>query len=276
MLNHTQELMGDRHVSSSPPNYHGQSRHGIGGDREFSFWWSSNTEASGNDCVHLQGSSGEGTAFKSKHSNLVPGSHHCDSVSHNSRSKAIEESRKELMQTLQDLPDSAFELSFQYLVQQQQQQALQPVQNEAFIGEKIKNSVDEAHVRKQDKKKENEEKKNNNKPNQILRVESMDNENFLIKMFFPSSLDWKKKAKVGNVSKLSPTPSFHNSVRQIGKRQRIKSSQRGDNRSDLKGHADESTNNSPKTSGKSRYADGNFSLCCWPFLFPSRTKKQGG
>lgn len=183
----------------------------------------------------------KGTSFKSKNSTLIHGSHHCYSVSHDSRSKAIAESRKELMQTLQDLPESSFELSFQYLVQQQQ--VLQPVQNEAFIG---KNSVNEAHFRKKDRKKKEKEKENN-KPNQILRVEGMGNENFLLKMFFPSSLDWNKKAKVGNVPKLSP--SFQES-----KEKRIKkSSPAGDNRSDSEDNTGESTNNSRKRSSKSRY-----------------------
>ncbi|KAI9114453.1 hypothetical protein K1719_014681 [Acacia pycnantha] len=271
MLSHTQELVGNRHVPSST-----QSRRGSGGDREFSFWCSSSkTESSTNDCVRLLGRSGEGTGFKSKHSTLMPSSHHCYSVSHNSRSQAIAESRKELMQMLQDLPESAFELSFQYMVQQQQQ-ALQPVQNEAYIDEKIKNSVNEAQVTKQDTKEKEKEKakeKKKNKPNQILRVESMDNENFLLKMFFPS-LKWKKAAKVGNVPKLSPAPSFNNYVKQIGKQQRIKSSQTGDNRSDLKDHTDESTNNCRKRCGKRRYADGNFSLGCWPFSMFSQKQRN--
>ncbi|XP_054806471.1 uncharacterized protein LOC129309113 [Prosopis cineraria] len=276
MLSHTQELTGNRHVSSSTPTCHAQSRHGSG-DREFSFWCSSNTESSGNDCVRLQGRSGEGcgmhsptswetykgTSFKSKNSTLIHGSHHCYSVSHDSRSKAIAESRKELMQTLQDLPESSFELSFQYLVQQQQ--VLQPVQNEAFIG---KNSVNEAHVRKKDRKKKEKEKENN-KPNQILRVEGMGNENFLLKMFFPSSLDWNKKAKVGNVPKLSP--SFQES-----KEKRIKkSSPARENRSDSEDNTGESTNNSRKRSSKSRYGCGNFSVGCWPSLFSQQQRNMG-
>ncbi|KAK4264731.1 hypothetical protein QN277_025865 [Acacia crassicarpa] len=243
MLSHTQELVGNRHVPSST-----QSRCGSGGDREFSFWRSSsNTESSANDCVGLLGRSEEGTGFKSKHSTLMPSSHHCYGVAHNSRSQAIAESRKEVMQMLQDLPESAFELSFQYMVQLQQQQASQPVQNEAYIDKEIKNSANEAQVTKKDTK----EKEKKKKPNQILRVESMDNENFLLKMFFPS-LNWKKKAKVGNVPKLSRTPSFNNHVKQIGKQQRNKSSQTGDNRNYLKDHTDESTNNCRKRCGKKK------------------------
>lgn len=53
----------------------------------------------------------------------------------------------------------------------------------------------------------------------------MESETFLLKMFFPSSLDWMKKAKVQqNVSnsKVSQRPSSKESIKQVDKEWRIK------------------------------------------------------
>lgn len=230
MLDHRLELTGNRHES--------------GGDTEFSFWCSSKTTSSEHACDKLGGS--EGKCFGCEHSPLDPCKcHHCCSVSPTSRSKAIAEGRKELMQMIQDMPESSFELSFQDMVDQQQ------VKHENFIDNMAKDSSNEAHIGKQNKNKK--KKNNSNKPDQILRVESMDSEPFLLKMFFPT-LSWFKKVNVGNVSKLSPTPSFRESRKHVGKEQRIKKTfQAGDSRSNVKDTTSGSTNNSCNRSKKSRH-----------------------
>lgn len=180
------------------------TRHESEEDKEFSFWGSSNTIASENDCD---------SKFKFEHSPFLPGS------SDPSRSKAIAEGRRELMELMQDMSESSYELSLQDMVVEQQPQ---PDQNEKSVDNTLMQSSGNKALKKKKKKKS---KSKSNKPDRIMRIESMESETFLLKMFFPSSLDWMKKAKVQqNVSnsKVSQRPSSKESIKQVDKEWRIK------------------------------------------------------
>lgn len=255
MPNHRQQLARDRHIASSTSAYRQHSRrHESGGDREFSFWGASNnTTSSENACDQVEGWSREGygvRGYKFEESPLLPSSsNNFGSVSPTSRSEVIAEGRKELMQMIQDMPESGFELSFQDMVDQQQ--ATQPaVQNKSLAENTVKDSSNEDHMSKQDKKKKMKKSK---KPDHMLQVEGMDSETFILKMFFPTSLARMKKGKVDNISRLSSPPSFRESTKKVSREKRIKESfKAGDNRSYVKDRTSESTTKSGKRSKKSR------------------------
>lgn len=178
-------------------------------DREFSFWGSPNTICyEKNDHDQLIESNEPRLNGEAKFE------HDC------SRSKAIAEGRKELMEMIQDIPETSYELSFQDMVLQQQH-VPQTSSNETLM----QSSSSEPQQQPQNKKLKNKNKKKKNKSNrygQILRVESMDSETFLLKMFFPTSFAWMKKGKVQHGSKVSSKPSFQESTKQVDKEWRIK------------------------------------------------------
>ena len=264
MLDHREELAENNHTPCPSSGHQPLSRHDSKGDREFSFWGSSNiipaenigdpfgsddeTKLSGN-VQYEEGLGVWGTckARKCKYecSPLLPRSIHCSDLSSTSRKQAIVEGRKELMEMIQDMPESCLELSFQDLVEERQR--VQPVQKETRIDNRHIQRSSKAECRRQNKKKKNICKR----PSQVSRVESMDNETFLLKMFFPTSLAWVKKAKVGNCLKVSPRPSFQESTKDIGKEWWIKKFFcTADNRSKVGDDICESKNSS---SNKSRY-----------------------
>lgn len=149
--------------------------------KEFSFW----TQKCGCDTIQL-GSANE-TEFQQtqKIKNLIfqNSNHHCSSiVSESLRSKDILEGKNEVMEMIKDMPESSYELSFQDMVIEQHQMPLPETE----------------HKQLENKQKKVKNKKEN-KSNKMLRVESMDSETFLLKMFFPT-FDWMKKPKVQNGS----------------------------------------------------------------------------
>lgn len=189
--------------------YQTHTHHKSEEDREFSFWGSPNTISSEkNDHDQLVESNETRLNSEAKFE------HDC------SRSKAIAEGRKELMEMIQDIPESSYELSFQDMVLQQQH-VPQTSSNETLMQS---NSSSEPQQQPQNKKLKNKNKKKNksNRHGQILRVESMDSETFLLKMFFPTSFDWMKRGKVQHDSKVSSKSSFQESTKQVDKEWRIK------------------------------------------------------
>ncbi|XP_050875654.1 uncharacterized protein LOC127079292 isoform X2 [Lathyrus oleraceus] len=163
--------------------------------------------------------------------------------SESSRSKDILQGKNELMEMMQHIPESSFELSFQDMVVEQHQAPEakpEPEQVESKVQQPQHKKMNE---KKKIKKKEN---KSNSRHGKILRAESMESETFLLKMVFPTSLDWKKKTtKRQNDSK----------VEEKDKKWRIKSS---------------SSNNS---NDKSSFS---FSQGCFPFFdhIKSKVKKD--
>ncbi|MED6132475.1 hypothetical protein PIB30_019450 [Stylosanthes scabra] len=132
---------------------------------------------------------------------FLPRSRRCNglSVSDPSKIKAIEEGRKELMEMVQGMPDSSFELSFQDMVvhdkQVLQSQPYQDEENKRKQNRSSSNSSGKGQAKKPKKAKKSE---SINRPKQMMRVESMDSASFLLKMFIPTSLT---KLKVKNGSK---------------------------------------------------------------------------
>lgn len=215
--------------------------HESDGEKEFSFWGSSNIIPSENDCDQPQGNESRlkkeayfGETHQRK-SLKYEYSRFCSTVSDPSRSKAISEGQRELMEMMQDMPESGYELSFQDMVVHEKQvlePEQQPHQNETSLENTLmqSSSGNKAQLKRVSKKKKN---KGNSRPGQILRVESMDSETFLLKLFFPISLDWMKKDRAKNGSKVSSRPSLQESIKQVGKEWRIKRLfLSGDNRED--------------------------------------------
>ncbi|MED6207588.1 hypothetical protein PIB30_037108 [Stylosanthes scabra] len=128
---------------------------------------------------------------------FLPRSRRCNGLSDPSKIKAIEEGRKELMEMVQGMPDSSFELSFQdMVVHDKQVLQSQPYQDEE---NKKKQSLSNSSGKGQAKKpKKTKKSESINRPKQMMRVESMDSASFLLKMFIPTSLT---KLKVKNASK---------------------------------------------------------------------------
>ncbi|CAJ2641502.1 unnamed protein product [Trifolium pratense] len=218
------------------------------GSKEFSFWNTSpntiiTTSSEKCDCHNTQLGGNETRIFNN----------HC------SRSKDILEGKNELMEMMQDMSESCYELSFQDMVVEQHQ-VLQSETETESVCSKAQNLRHEKLKKKNKKKKEN---KSNSRHGKILRVESMDSETFLLKMFFPTSLDWMKKtSKVQNGSK----------VEQKDKEWRIKRLFTEDKQN--------TGSSSSSSNDKSRNVDRStsFSQSCFPFFhdIKSKSKKLGG
>ncbi|XP_027905341.1 uncharacterized protein LOC114164778 [Vigna unguiculata] len=249
------------------------SLHESGGDREFSFWGSPNTtpysdwdQPQGNEArFYKEADFGETHQRKNLKFEYSP---FCSTASNPSRSKAIAQGQMELMEMVQDMPESGYELSFQDMVVHEKHvlEPEQPHQNETSLNNThMQSSGNKDQLKKLKKKKKI---KGNSRPGQILRVESMDSETFLLKLFFPISLDWMKKDKMKNESKVSSRPSFQESIKQVGKDWRIK------------GFSLSGNNTEDGMSDTNRYVDhsSSFSNGCWSFLpcAKGKTKNMRG
>ncbi|CAJ1974794.1 unnamed protein product [Sphenostylis stenocarpa] len=244
------------------------SLHESGGDREFSFWGSSNTTLS-NDCDQPQDNEArfnKEAHFRETHQRKNIKFEYSP-ISDASRSTAIAQAQRELMEMVQDMPESGYELSFQDMVVHEKHvlEPEKPHQNETSLNHThMQSSGSKAQAKSLNKKKKT---KGNSRPGQILRVESMDSETFLLKLFFPISLDWMKKGKVKNESKVSSRASFQESIKQVGKDWRIKrSSLSRDNTED-----GVSQNNGDRNRWTLKHG-------CWSFLpyAKSKTNNIGG
>ncbi|XP_020228978.1 uncharacterized protein LOC109809957 [Cajanus cajan] len=254
------------------------------GDKEFSFWGSSNTIPSQNNCDRPQGNETRhnkkadfGETYQRKNIKLEYSSS-CSSISDPSRHKAVAEGQRELMEMMQDIPESGYELSFQdmVVVDKQVLGPEQPHQSEtSYDNTLMQSSGSKVQLKRLNKKKN---RGNNSRPGQILRVESMDSETFLLKLFFPISLDWMKKDKVKSGSKISPRPSLQESMKQLAKEWRIKRFFLSGNNRDHAGDG-KIQNSDRSNSDISRYVDHSFSLshgCCpFPPYAKSKTKNLG-
>ncbi|OIV96998.1 hypothetical protein TanjilG_25823 [Lupinus angustifolius] len=240
--NHNEHLARNLHIYSPTSTPH--TLHESAGDMEFSFWGSSNTTSCKNYCDML----GPNEALR-LNKEAVFAETYCFNFSDPSRNKAIEEGRRELMEMVQNMHDeSTYELSFQDMVINDKHVLQESYQNETSFDKEHMHSSSNDNNKVQLKKQKN---KSSNRPSHILRVESMESENFLLKMFFPTSL---KKVKVEKShSKVCPKPSsLQESVKQVGKEWRItryfkKGDYSGDNEDGISGN-----NSSSNSSNKSR------------------------
>ena len=230
MLNHRQGFAG-KPLYSSSPKYQIQSSHDSTGDIEFDFWGVHDSDTMYNENFsdqfgteiefQVQASlvqEGLGGVVNSlplwkrnsskkvqyESSPLLPHDHHPSNLSPTSRRKVIADGRKQLMEMVKDMPESSYELSLKDLVNEQH--GLEEVQEGP-----VESQED------QPKKQKKNTKKGIKKVRQLSRIESLESETFLLKMFFPTSLSFKKKTKEGKSSKLSPSPSFEDTKDRIDK-----------------------------------------------------------
>jgi len=153
------------------------------------------------------------------------------------------------MEMIQDMPESCYELS-------------------------LRDIVDEQHVEETGIRSETEpqiKKKKKIKARQMSRISSMESETFLLKMFFPSSLSFKKKSKAaGNCSNVSPRPSPDGAKHSISKEWWM-------SRFFLAGENKRSRGNS-RNSSTSSHEEANFIPGCWSFFHSkkNKTKRQRG
>ncbi|XP_041006479.1 uncharacterized protein LOC121251182 [Juglans microcarpa x Juglans regia] len=197
---------------------------------------------------------------------LLPHDHRSSNLSPTSRKKAIAEGRRQLMEMVRHMSESCYELSLKDIVDEKHISAVQKgtvvEKSSAFHPET------EPQMKKQKKKK-----KGINKARQVSRIRSMDSENFLLKMFFPTSLALKKKSKAGECSKVSPTPSFVETKHHIDKEWWIK-------RFFLVGDSKRSRGNimsgstSSSNSSTSRHDDASFIPGCWCFFHTKKNKAK--
>lgn len=230
MLNHRQGFAG-KPLYSSSPKYQIQSSHDSTGDIEFDFWGVHDSDTMYNENFsdqfgteiefQVQASlvqEGLGGVVNSlplwkrnsskkvqyESSPLLPHDHHPSNLSPTSRRKVIADGRKQLMEMVKDMPESSYELSLKDLVNEQH--GLEEVQEGP-----VESQED------QPKKQKKNTKKGIKKVRQLSRIESLESETFLLKMFFPTSLSFKKKTKEGKSSKLSLSPSFEDTKDRIDK-----------------------------------------------------------
>lgn len=128
-------------------------------------------------------------------SNLLPHNHFYSSPSPKSRLQVIQNGRKELMNMVRGLSESSSEHSLQDIVD---------------------NGIILQQVQDKEKKVEGKNIQNAVK-RQISRSRSMNSEVFLLKMFLPSCLSYKKKTTFENHTKVSRMPSFDGCEEQIDK-----------------------------------------------------------
>lgn len=181
---------------------HVHSRHESAEDKEFGFWtaWDFQAQACLEEDLGAHTPRLWETNTKFESSPLLPQNHHHSDLSPKSRRRVILESRTELMQMVQNMPESCYELSLKDLVGEQQ--GVQKAGEGTDVEEKSFDFNNQAQIR-------NQKKKTTYKTRQISRTSSMESETFLIKMFFPTFLGSKKKGKAaGNCSKVSPRPSL--------------------------------------------------------------------
>ncbi|KAH0677855.1 hypothetical protein KY285_025656 [Solanum tuberosum] len=119
-----------------------------------------------------------------------------------SRLQVIKSGRMHLMEMIQDLPESSFELSLKDIVDDQ---------------ERIKECQQATTVEGKNQKARMPQQRKTLKRSQISRSESMDSGVFLLKMFLPASIGSKKKLKTRNYSKVSSKTSVDESEKSVNK-----------------------------------------------------------
>ncbi|KAK4416664.1 hypothetical protein Salat_2491900 [Sesamum alatum] len=140
-------------------------------------------------------------------SRLLPRKHEFSCLSPASRLRAIVDGRRELMEMIQDLPESSYELTLKDIVDDQQN--MEEVQEkEVIVEEKKLKHKTESGISQNSQKTKNR---------QICRTESMESEVFLLKMFLPASLSSKKKPKTRKHPKPCPGKSLEGSEKRAAK-----------------------------------------------------------
>ncbi|XP_062096185.1 uncharacterized protein LOC133801965 [Humulus lupulus] len=302
MLNHQQKL-DETHLCSSGPTLKMHARRNSISEQEFAFWGSckspyeesfdgggpdhfnsGSTEPEFQATANTEEEEEEGfrvyspqlwktnrSSSKQESLPLLPHNHHYSNLSPNSRRQAIVDGRKELMEMIQHLPESCYELSLKDIVaedhslQEGEEDSTTVTKDETFDDFKA-----EAPIMKLNRKKRSIRK------GQITRTGSLESETFLIKSFLPSSLGSKKKAKSARVPSIKSSDEAESDVDKVcwikgtfiaGRRNKIcRSSTSGSN---------SSSQSSSSSTGITRYAsETDFIPGCWPFFSTRKSKSM--
>ncbi|XP_030441862.2 uncharacterized protein LOC115664057 [Syzygium oleosum] len=153
--------------------------------------------------------------------------HHYSNLSPSTRTRRIEEGRREMMEMIRNLPESSYELSLKDIVDKQ----LPLQENQEEEEEKFQFRSAEAESNKNQKRKKRNKvtrtPSHQHHQHQVSRCNGMETGTFLIKMFFPSFLALNKKPATSqnSRSKISPRTSFEGSdQRNVDTASRIKMS----------------------------------------------------
>ncbi|KAK9292452.1 hypothetical protein L1049_020424 [Liquidambar formosana] len=292
MLNLQQGLAGNHHFSFINPVYEMNNRHKSTRSLDFDLWdarknrnYDHFDDLGGSEVEFRAQTNGDdfkayspplwkaSRSIKNEVHPLLPQNHCYSNLSPSSRRQVIARGRGELMEMIQNMPESSYELSLKDIVDQEN---LQDVKQEVVIEDAefdFKTEVQNKQGKK--KKKKKKKKKSSTKKGQISRTGSMDNSNFLLKMFFPSSLSLAKKSTTGNPSKLSPRSSSEGSEKLVRKEwwknrfsfaAESKTSRRNSNGGSM---------SSSDGSNGCRPDDINFLPGCWPVFHTKKSKSRG-
>lgn len=196
---------------------------------------------------------------------LLPHGHHYSScLSPTSRSRAILDGKRELMEMIKDLPESSFELSLKDIVEDHAE-----VKEVVLVEEK---KTDHYKIRKRIIQR-NDDKKN--KSSKICRTGSMESGVFLLKMFLPASLTNSKKrsdSRKWPVSNgLQPAPEVSEKSQTSAKWWTIMFLFLRD----YKNRRNTSRNNSEISSSKNRLFDGTDMPCQWSLCINRKCRSSG-
>ncbi|KAM7523496.1 hypothetical protein LguiA_013398 [Lonicera macranthoides] len=142
-----------------------------------------------------------------KPTSLLQKNRHHICPSPTSRLQAILNAERQLMEMVENMPESSYELSLRDIVDEQQ--TLRKGQHSEELDKTSMNLGTKA-VRRTQKKKYSK------RPSKISRSESMDSGVFLLKMFIPSFLGSKKKSTSGTDSKVWRSLSFDEPEKPVG------------------------------------------------------------
>ncbi|GKV21604.1 hypothetical protein SLEP1_g31568 [Rubroshorea leprosula] len=208
---------------------------------------------------------------------LLPYNHQYSNLG--TQSHIIAEGRKKLMEMIENMPESSYELSLKDIVDEQHvaggNEEIIMVEERSFRAES------ENEIEKQKKKR----KKKSIKSNHISRSGSMDTDAFLIKLFFPTSLglNLKKRAKAGNESNIStPLPESEESDSHAEKQWWIKKIFKGGNGKNRgkytsrsgRSCSSASCSSTNSSSSQSRHDNTNSFPSCWLFFQSKKSKME--
>ncbi|KAK3419306.1 hypothetical protein EUGRSUZ_J01342 [Eucalyptus grandis] len=211
--------------------------------------------------------------------------HHYSNLSPSSRTRRIEEGRREMMEMIRNLPESSYELSLKDIVDKQLPlQENQEEEEEEFEfpsaeeEEEFEFPSAEAESNKNQKRKKRKKvpRTTSHQHHQVSRCNSMETGTFLIKMFFPSFLASSKNPATSWNSrlKISRRTLFEGlDQRSLDTVSRINTSPvAGDQGSRSRDRTESSTSRS--NSYKRRNHDSDSFLGCWPFPFAGTEGKM--
>ncbi|GMI67820.1 hypothetical protein HRI_000451300 [Hibiscus trionum] len=230
MLDRRHGAAGDP-ISSFNPAYRIHNNRDGTGDIEFDFWgdretwyYNNNNNNNSNSDDDDNGSEVEFQVEEARVGNcpsplwgankvtdvspLLPNNHFYSNLSPTRRRQVIEQGRKELMEMVRNMPESSYELSLKDLVDRQN--------SSEMVKEKVVYEDKSFPLEPETKKTEVV------KAGSLSTTATVEAHNFLLKMFFPSFLSFKKKSTAENSSNVSLSPSCAGSKKPADKKWWIK------------------------------------------------------